>query len=251
MARDIEPISIQSSGRKLFGVYHSAGKNDCVVVMCPPFAEEKKASYRVLYEQAQALASAGVPVLRFDYSGTGDSDGAFEESTADQWIEDIAAASEFARTQARTEQVCLLGLRLGGTLAASFGSDRLVLWQPLMDPHAYLRGNLKRQAMRRKLVGGESGPVAGEIDGYTVTDALGQSIERLHAEIVHDNCLLVQISYADKILPEYASYRERRGIDLRTIRLEPFWNRLGRVDAGELIRLTTEWIVRSSATAPS
>jgi len=245
----VEPVTITSSSGELFGMYHPADRDDLVVVMCPPFAEEKKTSYRTFHEQAAALAAAGVPSLRFDYSGTGDSQGDFRESTIGRWLEDVAAASDFARSKAKAEKICLLGLRLGSSIAACCPSDRLVLWQPLMEPATYLRANVKKQAMRQKMIGGGSGPAAGEIDGYVVTDALAESISMMRVELVHSDCLLVQVSYTEKVLAEYAPYREREGIELRAVRMEPFWSRLGRVDAGPLIRLTAEWIAGGGATA--
>lgn len=249
MASDIQPVHIQSPNGELFGMYHPADRKDLVVVMCPPFAEEKKTSYRVFHEQAVALAAAGVPSLRFDYSGTGDSRGDFREGTVGRWLEDVAAASDFARSKTNAERICLLGLRMGGSIAACCPSDKLVLWQPLMEPSVYLKANVKKQAMRQKMIGGGSGPAAGEIDGYAVTDALAESISMMRVELVHSDCLLVQVSYTEEVLAEYAPYREREGIDLRAVRMEPFWSRLGRVDAGPLIRLTAEWVVGSGATA--
>jgi alpha/beta superfamily hydrolase len=240
----MEPVTISTPRGDLFGAYHAADGNDLVVVVCPPFGEEKKTSYRVLYEQAEALAASGVPVLRFDYYGTGDSEGDFRESTVGRWIEDVASASEFALSRSNAQRLCLLGLRLGGSIAACCRSDRLVLWQPLTEPGTYLKANIKRQALRQKLIGG-AGPGAGEMDGYVVTDELSRSIRAMKVEIVHSDCFLVQVSYTEKVLSEYAGYREREGVEFRAVRLEPFWQRLGRVDARSLIDLTTEWIVRS------
>ena len=91
-----EGVSIPSPRGDLFGMLHRTKESRVVIVICPPFAEEKKTSYRVLCEQATALAVSGVPVLRFDYSGTGDSPGKFEEGDLDVWSDDIRAASEFA-----------------------------------------------------------------------------------------------------------------------------------------------------------
>ena len=51
-----------------------------------PFAH---GTYRFL---AQQLSGANLDVLSFDYFGTGDSAGEFEQANADQWMSDIGTA---------------------------------------------------------------------------------------------------------------------------------------------------------------
>ncbi len=222
-------------------MFHLAEKSSVAVVMCPPFAEEKKASYRVLREQADALAAGGVPVLRFDYYGTGDSPGNFEEGGLDVWADDIRAASEFALSETGAKKLCLLGLRLGGTLAMMCESDHLVLWQPMMDPGTYLKANARRQALRHKLIdsGGGNAPQQ-EIDGYPISEQLTQSMNEIRPEIKHNSCLLVQISHTEKISAEYSQRHDN--VEFNALRMEPFWNRMGRVDVLPLIEITTNWI---------
>lgn len=222
---------------------HRAGKGRTAVVMCPPFAEEKKTSYRILYEQADALAAGGVPVLRFDYYGTGDSPGQFEEGDLGVWADDIRAASEFALSETGAERLCLLGLRLGGTLALMCESDHLVLWQPMMDPGTYLKANVRRQSIRHKLIDTESENVPRqEMDGYSISEGLVRSMNNARPEIDHGDCLLVQISHTEKVLAEYSPWRDKPGLELAALRIEPFWNRMGRVDVRPLIELTSAWI---------
>ena len=235
------PVLIPSSRGDLFGVLHRAKKSRIVVVVCPPFAEEKKASYRVLREQADALAADGIPVLRFDYYGTGDSPGQFEEGNLDVWSDDIRAASEFALSETGAERLCLLGLRLGGPLALACESDHLVLWQPMMDPGTYLKANARRQSVRHKLIDADSENVPQrEIDGYPISEGLIRSMDKARPEINHEDCLLVQISHTEKVAAEYASWHDK--VELTAIRMEPFWNRIGRVDVRPLIKLTSSWI---------
>lgn len=238
------PVSIPSPRGNLFGMLHRAEKSGIAVVMCPPFAEEKKTSYRTLYKQAGALAGAGVPVLRFDYSGTGDSPGVFEDGDLGVWADDIRAASEFVLNETGAEELCLLGLRLGGTLALTCRSNYLVLWQPMMDPGTYLTANVRRQSVRHKLISGGSGDAPGaEMDGYPISDRLSRSMNEATPEVNHDDCFLVQISYTEKILAEYSPWRDKPGVEFAALRMEPFWNRMGRVDVRPLIELTSDWVL--------
>ncbi|MDQ3815552.1 MAG: hypothetical protein M3347_16675, partial [Armatimonadota bacterium] len=54
----------------LYVMAHRAENARGVVVLVPPFAEEKKAAQRALVETARDLADAGFDVLRFDFRGT-------------------------------------------------------------------------------------------------------------------------------------------------------------------------------------
>ncbi len=235
------PVSIPSPRGDLFGMLHRAEESRIVVVVCPPFAEEKKTSYRVLCEQADALAAGGIAVLRFDYYGTGDSPGQFEEGDLGVWTDDIRAASEFALFETGADRLCLLGLRLGGTLALMHRSDHLVLWQPMMDPGTYLKANARRQSIRHKLIDADSENVPRqEIDGYPISEGLIRSMNEARPEINHEDCLLVQISHTEKVSAEYSPWHDKVGF--ASIRMEPFWNRMGRVDIRSLIGLTSGWI---------
>jgi pimeloyl-ACP methyl ester carboxylesterase len=100
-------------------------------------------------ELAGRLAQAGFHVLRFDYFGTGDSAGESEEAELPIWLEDIDTAVEEARELADTRAVSLVGLRLGATLAALWGSRngelrQAVLWAPVVSGAHYL-GELSQQ----------------------------------------------------------------------------------------------------------
>jgi alpha-beta hydrolase superfamily lysophospholipase len=137
----------------LFGWFHSpAGlARDCVAVLCAPVGPEYTRAHRTLRHLADRLAAAGVPCLRFDYEGTGDSAG--DEDDADRighWRRSIVAAAREARRLSGRERVCLVGVRMGATLAAleaeAVGAGLLVLWNPVVKGRAYAR-ELQAMAM--------------------------------------------------------------------------------------------------------
>ncbi len=63
---------------------------------------------------ASALAARGVAVMRFDFTGIGDSEGAFEQSHFSRNIDDLVSAANFMRTTYQAPQL-LIGHSLGGT----------------------------------------------------------------------------------------------------------------------------------------
>lgn len=61
-----------------------------------------------------ALAERGIAVLRFDFSGIGDSEGDFSDTTFSSDVQDVIAAADFLRNTYEAPQI-LIGHSLGGT----------------------------------------------------------------------------------------------------------------------------------------
>src|SRR3954467_14174163 len=77
LVQPVAPVTFDAAGEWCHGWYHApAGRSrDLVVVLCPPIGYEGICGYPVLVQIARTLAAGGLPVLRFDYHGTGDSAG--------------------------------------------------------------------------------------------------------------------------------------------------------------------------------
>jgi hypothetical protein len=117
------------------------------------FTGDRMESHWILVKCSRALAKAGVASLRFDFYGSGESDGEFREMTLSGEIADGRAAITFLREQEGIdpERVGLLGLSLGGavaaTLASSVHAKALVLWSAVAHP-ARLRQLIEKSARR-------------------------------------------------------------------------------------------------------
>lgn len=122
----------------LFGWY-TPGRSGRGVVLCPPLGFEGVATYRGLRELALRLNAAGLSTLRIDYPGEGESGDALAGRVAGQ-TGAIRRAVRYLRDQDGAEEVYLIGLRFGATLAALSGEgDGLVLLSPFASGRAYLR----------------------------------------------------------------------------------------------------------------
>lgn len=88
---------------------------------------------------ATALAEAGVPSLRFDLRGHGESEGRIEDLTLAAVLNDIRIAVAEVRDLVACETVHLLGASFGGGLCAYYAAkrpseiSRLVLLNPQLD----------------------------------------------------------------------------------------------------------------------
>ena len=130
--------------KALFGAYHPSlarKPRDAGVVLCYPFGYEYIKSHRAFRHLAKQLSQSGFHVLRFDYFGTGDSSGDAQDGSVPQWLEDISIAVAELRDMASVRRICLVGFRLGSTLAAVAASrlrevDALALWDPIVRGEA-------------------------------------------------------------------------------------------------------------------
>ena len=137
------PCYFGDSGKPLYGVYHPANApvaKSSGVVFCNALGHEYIRSHYAINKLAILLANSGYHVFRFDYYGTGDSSGEIEETSMDQWHEDIGHAIDELKDISGVTKVTLIGLRLGALLAASLPNsivDHLVLWDPAVNGNTY------------------------------------------------------------------------------------------------------------------
>jgi len=131
-------------GQQLFGYMHApAGPSAGAVLLCAPWASEYQYAHRALHFLARKLAERGFFVLRFDYSGTGDSWGDAQIADLTAWTSDVRHAVDELRAASGAERFDLVGLRLGAFVAAQAGLHisgvrRLVLWDPVIDGDQWL-----------------------------------------------------------------------------------------------------------------
>jgi alpha/beta superfamily hydrolase len=108
--------------------------------------------HRSLRRLAAAAALGGVPSLRFDYFGTGDSAGTDEEHDhPTSWIRSVHAAIDTLRERTGVDKVCVLGMRVGALPAAMAAQSRndvsaFVALLPFVRGRTFVREALLRRA---------------------------------------------------------------------------------------------------------
>jgi len=182
-----EPFYFGHPSRPLFGWYHPpvspAGR---AVVLCSPLGLDGTRAHWSYRHLAERLAAGGFDVLRFDWSGTGDSSG--DGSEPDQvttWLDDLGQAIEELKRRAGAPRVHLVGLRVGATLAAQVAASRddvdsTVLWMPSMTGAAWVGEMAKLHKLYLRIVpqidppepGGEE--LLGSFASTTTIAALGR-----------------------------------------------------------------------------
>jgi uncharacterized protein len=123
------------------------------VLLCNPFGQEAVRCHRMYRVLSESLARAGVACLRFDYIGSGDSDGEDHDLTIQTCVQNTLTADQELRRLAGCAHVSWLGLRLGAAIAARSSTlavlkpDRLFLWDPIAEGRAWIQ-QLKLEHMK-------------------------------------------------------------------------------------------------------
>lgn len=142
-----EPLYFGKTAAPLFGWWHKpAGPlRGMGVVLCAPFGREEVSAYRSLRNLAGRLADAGLPVVRFDYAGCGDSAGDERSDRLVQaWTDSVNAAANELKQLSGVQRVAIVGLRLGATLGWQAACERddvaaLVAIVPVLSGRAFVR----------------------------------------------------------------------------------------------------------------
>ena len=162
-------MTFECAGDTLVGLLHP-GRADAtraaVIVVGGP--QYRVGSHRHFYLLAQSLAGRGVPVLRFDYRGMGDSDGAFRGF--EHLDADIRAAIDALQTALPgVREVVVIGLCDAASAALMYAhTDARVTGIAIMNPwvrseqsharatvkHYYLQRIVSADMWRKVLTGG-------------------------------------------------------------------------------------------------
>lgn len=277
MTNEKPQFFLNRDGRRLFGVLHGAiagSAAERAVVVCSPLFDEKLWSHRVLVNLARHLAQLGIPVLRFDYFGDGESEGLFENASVSTRVRDIEDAVEFCRRETGTRQVFLLGLGYGASLAlrasAEAGGDAVagtVAWAPVIDGERYLndilRAHLSAQMIvhrkiihdREALIGQILADQSVNIEGYEICKPLfTEMIETNVLQLLRDARLPVlvqQVGPLDRVDAQYQAVAAlgSAAVQFEVVQELKFWTQQKKIFPGceKLFARTAQWLAARQA----
>ena len=240
-------------------------------LLCNAFAEERKGCQKPLVDLARRLASAGVAVLRFDYSGCGDSPGVFGTGGVAAWRADCLRAARALASAFPGLPRLWAGVRGGAVLALSAAAvaddaaapDAFLLWEPA-DGASFLRQAMQRaqvnamvargksQASRasREAAWGEGRAV--DLDGYLFPAVLADSLRSLLPGKTSRPGFLLRLGPDPR--PAAAILSGSPCLEERVLRIPPFWNTVGQVDTAALLDASLDavrsWLERAGSRPP-
>ena len=186
------PLYLGTGPSASFAIFHPPAADAPVrtpVLISPPWGWDEVASYRSRRSWAEHLAADGHPTLRLDLPGTGDSaGGAGDAELPARWAAALRNATSWLADTAGAKGVAVIGLGLGGLVAAQAIADGapvqdLVLWATPTLGRTFLREQRAFGSMQRSLYGvdGDGGtdlpPGWQEIGGFLLSAETAAAIE--------------------------------------------------------------------------
>lgn len=115
-------------------------ENPPLLIMTHGFTDDKTGDNRLFVNFARKAAEKGFAVFRFDFAGSGDSDGVFEDTTVDKQVDDLISAIDYATDESNMKfsQIYLIGYSLGGAISLlALEKDKRVAgfigWSPALN----------------------------------------------------------------------------------------------------------------------
>jgi len=117
----ITKIKIPSTKGNLATVIHcTERKADKLAILCPGFLDSK--DYKHLVYLAEALNGQGYTVVRFDPTGTWESEGDISDYTTTQYLVDIKSVLEYMLKENTYDHILLGGHSRGGQLSLLYAA---------------------------------------------------------------------------------------------------------------------------------
>ena len=137
------PVTFECKGQQIVGMLHlpkGRGRFPAALLL-HGFTGTKVEAHRMYVKLSRTLAQHGIASLRFDYRGSGDSAGEFEDMTIRSEIADSLEAIRFLARHKRvnSRRLALIGMSMGGAIAAHVVARErsrfktLVLWAPVAE----------------------------------------------------------------------------------------------------------------------
>ncbi|MFT4553399.1 MAG: alpha/beta superfamily hydrolase [Chlamydiales bacterium] len=93
-----------------------ANSTDKLVILCHGLTGDKVGNQKLLETLSRHLVEKGHAVLRFDFRGSGDSSGLFEDTTFSGMAEDLNNVIHWVQTELAFQHLILAGISIGGVI---------------------------------------------------------------------------------------------------------------------------------------
>lgn len=214
----VEHQWIWSRGKRLSAMVHTYPqqiKGTPVVICCHGFTGDKIGANQLTLHMASAIQQSGISVVRFDFAGSGESEGEFAEDTiVSGWQEDLRNVIDWVKhnTEFSDSPIILYGHSLGGLtiLTTTTPWEKAIVGRIALAPVIYPVENFKQillgQELWEKAMRGET--VANFFNkgftlhkGFFVKELLKQDYRPLENVMESTKPLLIVHGTGDEVVP--------------------------------------------------
>lgn len=114
------PVFLKNEEEKISGIMHVPDKTPApTVVFCHGFTGHRIEDHRLFVRAARSMSREGFVAVRFDFRGSGESEGEFENMTVSSEISDLNTVLSFlvSRKDVLSDKIGVIGLSLGGVVS--------------------------------------------------------------------------------------------------------------------------------------
>jgi uncharacterized protein len=151
---NIEKKFIASSkGAIAAAIHYPETKTDKLAVLCSGFLDSK--DYAHLVKLAEELAKRGYTAVRFDPTGTWESEGDISDYTATEYLIDVKNVLEYMLRAGDFRHILMGGHSKGGYIAMLYAAQdpRVNVVLGIMSPHSILSANDEKKLAEWKRIG--------------------------------------------------------------------------------------------------
>ena len=231
MNGELQVNFLNRRSQRLYGVLHlprSKAKPPAVII-AHGFTDDKTGDNRLFVKFARAAVKRGFAVLRFDFAGSGDSEGDFSRVTVGSEIADLKCAVDFLCASGLIDKrrLSLIGYSLGGAVAVIEASRdqrirSVIGWAPVARPlQTFKRVLGARSFLRAKtetLIACSNGDKQFFLRKEFFASVAKCDPASMIGKISYRPILIIQGSEDKKVLPEDAGFLFRRAGEPREIR---------------------------------
>ncbi|MBU3185870.1 alpha/beta hydrolase [Clostridium estertheticum] len=153
-------VEIDSENLRLRGMLHipeNISNKVPIVIIFHGFCGDKIGPHFIFVKLSRLLERAGIACIRFDFAGSGESDGDFIDMTMDTELKDANNILNYVKTLdfVDNDRIGIVGLSMGGAIASMLAGERksdietICLWAPagnmgeiILDKH-YIGANFE------------------------------------------------------------------------------------------------------------
>jgi exosortase A-associated hydrolase 2 len=262
-----QPSYLSATNGKLFSLLRlpETGSVKAIVVLVPPFAEEMNKSRHMFAQLSACFAESNMGTLLFDYYGTGESEGHFEDASLKTYAQDLKDVIAHVSASCCSPQtpIYLVCLRMGALVALHAWQDmqgvsRVALWNPVVSGKILvnqffrlrLASNLTSSSGKKdsaQTIKDELKSVGStEVAGYT----LGQSlVEELEASSIDQYITEPGFQFPPVVWFEASSPVRESMLPVSTTAIEKF-TRAGVLVEGYCVEGSQFWTTQEITVAP-
>jgi fermentation-respiration switch protein FrsA (DUF1100 family) len=211
-----------SRGQHLAGLFYACRALESALIVCHGFSGSKEGGGRAL-RMAEYLARPGMGVLLFDFSGNGESEGSFADTTLSGQMDDLKSAATWC-LDAGAKHLAGMGRSFGGTTllcqaAEDSRFEAVCTWATPAYPLALFHGFLREQSGNSVILAGEDGTI--ELNKAFLEDLASHDVEACARNIPLRPVLIVHGERDEVVPPREAEVIHNAAASSSRLRMMP------------------------------